>query len=89
MPRTIATALLTVAAFAIIPAAAQQADLTLDQIVQKHTEALGGIEKLNAIQNVTMTGKASLLGGQIEVFKRGRCQCFWHRAEDHGLVVFR
>jgi len=66
MPRTIATVLLTIAAFVIIPAAAQDADLTLDQIVQKHTEALGGVDKLKAVQNVTMTGKASLLGGQME-----------------------
>lgn len=66
MPRTIAIAILTVAAFVIIPALAQQADLTLDQIVQKHTEALGGVDKLKAIENVTMTGKASLLGGQME-----------------------
>ena len=46
--------------------AAQTADLTVDQIVQKHTEALGGADKLKAIQTVKATGKASLMGGQIE-----------------------
>ena len=46
--------------------AAQTADLTVDQIVQKHTEALGGADKLKAIQTVKATGKASLMGGQLE-----------------------
>ena len=45
---------------------AQTADLTVDQIVQKHTEALGGADKLKAIQTVQATGTASLMGGQIE-----------------------
>jgi outer membrane lipoprotein-sorting protein len=66
MFRIIATAIVTVAAFLSVPAAGQEADLTLDQIVQKHTEALGGGDKLKAIQSVTMTGKASLQDGQIE-----------------------
>ncbi|HYL78745.1 MAG TPA: hypothetical protein VEU96_31440 [Bryobacteraceae bacterium] len=66
MRQIIATAVFTVATFLIVPATAQEADLTLDQIVQKHTTALGGVEKLKGIENVTMTGKASLLGGQME-----------------------
>lgn len=49
-----------------LPAAAQTAELTADQIVQKQTEALGGLEKLKSIQSVKATGKASLMGGQLE-----------------------
>lgn len=45
---------------------AQEIQLTVDQIVQKHTAALGGADKLSAIQNVTMTGKATLMGGQLQ-----------------------
>ena len=52
-------------AFSLLPAAAQKADLTLDQIVQKHTDALGGIDNLKAIDTVTITGTASLMGGQM------------------------
>jgi hypothetical protein len=52
-------------AFLLLPAAAQDTGLTLDQIVQKHTEALGGADKLKAIQTVTITGTASLLGGRM------------------------
>jgi outer membrane lipoprotein-sorting protein len=36
--------------------------LTADQIVQKHVEALGGAAKLNSIQSLVVTGKASILG---------------------------
>lgn len=66
MSRTIPKAVLALLALLLIPAAAQDTELTVDQIVQKHTEALGGADKLKAIQNVTMSGKASLMGGQIE-----------------------
>ena len=55
-----------IAVLLILPVLAQEVDLTLDQIVQKHTEALGGADKLKAIQTVSLTGKASLMGGQIE-----------------------
>jgi outer membrane lipoprotein-sorting protein len=61
-----AAVILGIAAFFSIPAHTQDAALTLDQIVEKHTAALGGAEKLKAIQSVTMTGKASLMGGQME-----------------------
>lgn len=50
----------------LAPAIAQQADLTLDQIVEKHTAALGGADKLKAIQTVVMNGQASLMGGQMK-----------------------
>jgi outer membrane lipoprotein-sorting protein len=51
------------AAYALLlPAAPQDAPLTADQIVQKHVEAIGGVAKLNAIQTLVVTGKASILG---------------------------
>jgi len=49
----------------LAPARGQNAGLTLDQIVQKHTAALGGADKLKAIQTVVITGGASLRDGQI------------------------
>lgn len=45
---------------------AQDAELTVDQIVEKHTQAVGGVDKLKAIQTITVTGKAVLMGGQLE-----------------------
>ena len=66
MFRTIATAILFVPALVFLPAAAQETELTVDQIVQKHTEAIGGDAKIKAIQSVKATGKASLMGGQME-----------------------
>ncbi len=66
MFRTFACAVLCVPAFLFIPAAAQDTELTVDQIVEKHTQALGGADKLKAIQTVTATGKAVLMGGQME-----------------------
>jgi len=59
-------AALCITAFLVTSAGAQDSELTLDQIVQKHTAALGGADKLKAVQTVTITGKASLLGGQME-----------------------
>ena len=72
MFRSLATALLCVPAFFCIRAAAQDTaaakdtPLTVDQIVEKHTQAMGGMDKPKAIQSVTLTGKASLMGGQLE-----------------------
>jgi outer membrane lipoprotein-sorting protein len=54
-----ASALLLVAAPLPAPV---EALLTADQIVQKHVEALGGLAKVNAIQSLVVTGKASILG---------------------------
>jgi outer membrane lipoprotein-sorting protein len=52
---------------AFIPiAAAQNAELSVEQIVQKHTEALGGLNHLRAIQTVKAKGSAILMGGQLE-----------------------
>lgn len=59
-------ATLALLAVSIAPAEAQTAELTVDQIVQKHVEALGGLERLRAIQTVKATGKATLMGGQLE-----------------------
>lgn len=51
------------AAYALLlPAAAQEPPLTANQIVEKHVEAIGGIQKLNAIHTLVVTGKASILG---------------------------
>jgi len=47
-------------------AGAQTPELTVDQIVQKHIDALGGLERLKALQTVRATGKATLMGGQLE-----------------------
>jgi len=46
----------------LLSATPVEAPLTADQIVQKHVEALGGMAKLNAIQTLVVTGKASILG---------------------------
>ena len=46
----------------LLVAAPVEAPLSADQIVQKHVEALGGLAKLNAIQSLVVTGKASILG---------------------------
>jgi outer membrane lipoprotein-sorting protein len=51
------------AAYALLlPAAPQETPLTAEQIVEKHVAAIGGVEKLNAIHTLLVTGKASILG---------------------------
>src|SRR5579863_824092 len=45
-----------------LPPAPQETPLSADQIVQKHVEAIGGVAKLNAIQTLVVTGKATILG---------------------------
>src|SRR3984893_2114087 len=65
MIRALLIPIICLPAFLFLPAAAQDAGLTLGQIVQKHTEALGGANKLKAVQTVTITGTASLMGGQM------------------------
>jgi outer membrane lipoprotein-sorting protein len=59
-------AFLPVLVLCLTTATAQDTDLTIDQIVQKHVDAMGGADKIKAIQNVKATGNASLMGGQIE-----------------------
>jgi outer membrane lipoprotein-sorting protein len=61
----LARALLLVALF-VSSAGAQEVQLSVDEIVQKHVIALGGADKLSAIQNVTMTGTASLMCRQLQ-----------------------
>jgi len=39
---------------------------TVDQIVEHHVDALGGIEKMRAIQTFSATGKASMMAGRIQ-----------------------
>ncbi len=46
----------------LLPASPPENPLTADQIVEKHVEAIGGIQKLNAIHTLVVTGKASILG---------------------------
>jgi outer membrane lipoprotein-sorting protein len=56
----------TIAALAasalLLLATPEETPLTADQIVQKHIDALGGGARLNAIQTLVVTGKASILG---------------------------
>lgn len=53
----------TLAASALLlPAVPEVSPLTADEIIQKHLEALGGADKLNAIQTLVVTGKAAILG---------------------------
>jgi outer membrane lipoprotein-sorting protein len=59
--RSIPIAMLAVSAL-LLSATPVEAPLTADQIVQKHVEAIGGMAKLNAIQTLVVTGKASILG---------------------------
>lgn len=58
-------AVLTLPILWILPIHAQD-DLTVDQIVQKHIDAMGGAAKLKAVHSVKTTGTASLMGGQME-----------------------
>jgi hypothetical protein len=66
MFKPIVTAILCLPALCLFPASAQETELTLDQIIQKHTDAAGGADKLKAIQSVKASGNASLMGGQME-----------------------
>ncbi|HTC87600.1 MAG TPA: hypothetical protein VK686_04835, partial [Bryobacteraceae bacterium] len=59
--RLLLIATLAAAAFVLL-ATPEETPLTVDQVVQKHVEALGGAAKLNAIQSLLVTGTASILG---------------------------
>jgi outer membrane lipoprotein-sorting protein len=53
----------TLAASALLlRAVPDEVPLSADQIVQRHVEAIGGAAKINAIQTLVVTGKASILG---------------------------
>lgn len=66
MFKPVSTAILCVIALSSVPLIGQEADLTLDQIIQKHIDAEGGADKINAVQTMKASGTASLMGGQIE-----------------------
>ncbi len=66
MVRSLRIALLSISGVALFSAAGQDTPLTVDQIVAKHTQALGGLEKLRAIHSLTITGKAVLMNGQVQ-----------------------
>jgi outer membrane lipoprotein-sorting protein len=63
-PRTLCWAALALGAMlvAALPAAARQADLTLDQVVAKHYEAIGGKDAWKSLQGMKQTGKLSMAG---------------------------
>jgi hypothetical protein len=65
MLRTIQRAFVSLPLLLLLPAAAQDTPLTVEQIVQKHIDALGGSARIQAIQTVTITGGATLMGGQM------------------------
>ncbi len=65
MFKPFAAAILSLPVLWVLPMHAQD-DLTLDQVIQKHTDAQGGADKLKALTTVKATGNASLMGGQIE-----------------------
>jgi outer membrane lipoprotein-sorting protein len=46
----------------LLRAVPEETPLTADQIVQKHIEALGGAAKINSLQSLVVSGKASILG---------------------------
>ncbi|MDX2151087.1 MAG: hypothetical protein SFV54_10150 [Bryobacteraceae bacterium] len=56
----------TILAFAALTAAAFGQEMTVDQILAKHFEALGGTANLKAIESIKMSGKAVMGGGQME-----------------------
>jgi len=58
--------LTTVILLAFAPAFSQQAAPSLDDIIQKHIDGMGGLEKLRAMQSVRMSGKVVMGGGQME-----------------------
>lgn len=45
---------------------AQEAGLSVDDIVKKNIDARGGMDKIKAIQSIKMTGKLVMGGGQME-----------------------
>ncbi len=65
MVRNVAVLLLAAPALFSIPASAQT-ELTVDQIIAKHVEARGGMDKLKAIQSFKTSGKMIMMGGQME-----------------------
>ena len=65
MRRAVVALISCLSAALLSPAPAQNTGLTLDQIVEKHTDAFGGADQLKTIQTAIITGGASLRDGQI------------------------
>jgi outer membrane lipoprotein-sorting protein len=63
MIRSIALVALLLVGFIAAPAQ----ELTLDQIIQKNTEAVGGADAVKAVQSLSITGKMVMGGGQLEM----------------------
>ena len=61
--RTLLT-ILMLAAVAIAPAAADE--MTLDQVLAKHYEAIGGVDAWKALSSARISGKMIMGGGQME-----------------------
>jgi outer membrane lipoprotein-sorting protein len=66
-PRPLA---LLVAVLVASPFAAQEAELTVDQVLQKHVEARGGLEAISALDNLVMTGIISAQGFELTLTVR-------------------
>jgi len=58
--------LLAAGALAAWPATAQEALPSAEEILRKHVEARGGLDKLKALQSLKLTGKMTMGGGQME-----------------------
>jgi hypothetical protein len=65
MLRALHKALALMPLLLLFPAVGQDTKLTVEQIVQKHLDALGGLDHIRAIQTVALTGSATLMGGQM------------------------
>jgi outer membrane lipoprotein-sorting protein len=51
----------------LLTASAQEGGLSVDDIVKKHIDANGGMDKIKALQSVKMSGKLVMGGGQMEM----------------------
>ncbi|MBX7218551.1 MAG: hypothetical protein K1Y36_01280 [Blastocatellia bacterium] len=72
MFRKIALSVYAAIALFCLPALAQstapaKSDLSLDEIIAKHAQARGGLDKLKAIKSIKMTGKLVVQGGALEI----------------------
>ena len=56
-----------IALLALAVAAASAQDLTLDQVLKKNEDALGGTDAINKVQSLKMTIKMSMGGGAMEM----------------------
>lgn len=68
MHRALPLALLALAAALAAPARAQE--LTLDEVLKRHYEAQGGLEKMKAVETMKMTGRMLMGPGMEATFVR-------------------